>query len=269
MGLIRGGLVFIIGSLLLFSFLSMNLFLTFGLSLDYDNVKPKIVTTIKDIAENKTNLTNEIKDNFVFAESHCQNNTDFVFSQDKYVFEIPCSVVIQGSDKFIDYGINQAIDETYYKSYECDFFDCLRTEFPFFLISEQAKDSSKNRFYFSLIVSLILIAIMFFLTEKKSSLFIIAGSLLAISSLPFIKISAFFSFLDNSFLEFIPILFSESHNVFLISFTIGIIIIGVGVAMKFWDFGSFILEKFGRQKAESLATSSKDNQSKKIKIKDR
>ena len=267
MGLIRGGLAFIVGILLLISFLAMNLFLTFDLSLDYDNVKPKIVSAIKDIAENKTNLTREIKENFVFAELHCQNNTDFVFAQDEYVFEIPCSVVNEGSDEFIDYGINQAIDETYYKSYECSFFDCLRTEFPFFLISEQAKDSSKNRFYFSLIVSLILITLLFFLTEKKSSLFIVTGSLLAISSLPFTKINTFLSFLDDSFLGFVLVLFSESYNVFLISFTIGIIIIGMGVAMKFWDFGSFISEKFGRQKKEPLATSSKDSRSKKIKTK--
>ena len=251
MGLIRGGLTFAIGSLLLISFLAMNLFLTFDLSLEYDNVKPKIVSAIKDIAENKTNLTREIKENFVFAEVHCQNNTDFIFIQGEYVFEIPCSVVNEGSDEFIDYGINQAIDETYYKNYECSFFNCLRTEFPFFLISEQAKDSSKKRFYFSLIVSLILIIIMFFLTEKKSNLFIAVGSLLAISSLPFIKISTFLSFLDDSFLEFIPVLFSESYNVFLISFTFGIIIIGIGVTMKFWDFGSFISEKFGKKKTQN------------------
>ena len=242
MGLIRGSLFFIVGSLLLISFLAMNLFLTFGLSLDYDKVKPKIVSAVKNLAEDEINLTEEIKENFVFAEVHCQNNTDFVFSQDEYVFEIPCSVVSQGPDGFINYGINQAIDEIYYKSYECSFFDCLRTEFPFFLISEQAKDSSKNRFYFSLIVSLILITLLFFLTEKKSSLFIITGSLLAISSLPFIKINTFLSFLDDSFLGFVLVLFSESYNVFLISFTIGIIIIGMGVAMKFWR-GCKLLDK--------------------------
>ena len=68
MGLIRGGLAFIVGILLLISFLVMNLFLTFDLSLEYDNVKPKIVFAIKDIDENKTNLTREIKENFVYDE---------------------------------------------------------------------------------------------------------------------------------------------------------------------------------------------------------
>lgn len=259
MGLIRGGLSFITGILLLISFLAMNLFLTIDLSLDYDNVKPKIASAVKDVAENELNLTKEIKENFVFAELHCQNNTDFIFIQGEYVFEIPCSVVSEGPDEFIDYGINQAIDDIYYKKYECSFLDCLRTEFPFFLISEQAKDSSKNRFYSSLVISLILITTMFFLTEKKSNLFIITGSLLAISSLPFTKISAFLSFLDDSFLEFVLVLFSESHNVFLISFILGIIIIGIGIALKFWDFGNFISEKFGRKTIRNKESENKQD----------
>lgn len=294
MGFIRGGLGFIASILLLGSFLMMNLFLNLDLSLDYDNVKLEIASVVKglaqggtgvtekikesfvftdsycknntdfiidqggeifevpcsiieDLGEKEINLTEKINEKFVFAEEYCENNTDFVFSQEGYVFEIPCSVVNDGPDNFVDYGINQTLEKIYYKEYNCGFFECLRTEFPFFLISKQAKDSSKNRFYFYLIISLILIAIMFFLIESKSSWFVVVGSLLVISSLPFIKISAFLSFLSNSFLAFIPILFSESYMVFLISFILGVIILGVGILLKFWDFGNFILEKFGKK----------------------
>jgi len=291
MGFIRGALAFIVSILLLGSFLMMNLFLNLDLSLDYDNVKPEIASAIKDLTQGRTgvtekikesfvftesycknntdfiidqggevfevpcsvigsfnqseiNLTEKINEKFVFAESYCVNNTDFVFSQEGYVFEIPCSVVDEGPDNFIDYGINQTIEKFYYKEYNCDFFECLKTEFPFFLISKKAKDSSKNRFYFYLFISLILIAIMFFLIESKTSWLIVTGSLLLISSLPFIKISAFLSFfLSSSFLDFILILFNESYKVFLISFIIGIVLIGIGIVLKFWSFSNFILEK--------------------------
>jgi|TARA_Y100000310_G_scaffold17671_1_gene17446 hypothetical protein len=292
MGFIRGGLSFFIGILLFFSFLAMNFFLTLDLSLDYENVKPKLSSAVKDLAQdeeaigiinenlahtesncqNETdfiieqdgetfevpcsvlesvdqteiNFTEKINEEFGFAESYCENNTDFVFSQEGQVFEIPCSVVDQGPEKVIEYGINQKIEEFYYKSYDCGFFECLRTEFPFFLVSEQAKDSSKNRFYFYLFLSLILITVMFFLAEKKSSWLIIIGSLLVISSLPFFKISAFLSFLDDSFLEFVLILFSESYKVFLISFIIGVAIVGLGVLLKFLNFGNSIANIFSK-----------------------
>ena len=121
----------------------------------YFYVKPKIVSVVKDIAENQINLTEKVKENFIFAKSYCQNNTNFVFSQENYTFNIPCTVVNQGPDKVIDYGINQMVNKIYYKSYQCSFFECLRTEFPFFLISEQAKNSLKSKFYYSLIISLL------------------------------------------------------------------------------------------------------------------
>ena len=116
-------MVFFVGILLLISFLVMNVFLTLSLSLEYDNVKPKISSVVKDLAENEINLTDEIEENFVFAEIYCQNNTEFIFSQGEYVFEIPCTIVDEGPESVIDYGINQIIDEVYYKEYDCGFFE--------------------------------------------------------------------------------------------------------------------------------------------------
>ena len=59
MGLIRGGLLFIVVVLLFLSFLVGNIFLTLNLSLDYNNVQPELTSVIRNIAENEFNRSEE------------------------------------------------------------------------------------------------------------------------------------------------------------------------------------------------------------------
>tara|TARA_Y100000296_G_scaffold86165_1_gene124947 strand:+ start:1964 stop:2767 length:804 start_codon:yes stop_codon:yes gene_type:complete len=248
MGFIRGGLLFITGILLLVSFLAGNVFLTLALSITPENIQEQVVSNFDEISElagENINLTKELEENFYIIEEYCVNNSDYVFSEQGYTIDISCDVVEQGPDAVMEEGINDIVDEFYYEDYSCDsFWKCfLNSENPLFLFSEQTKDYLKSKFYFSLFISLFLIAIMFFLVEQKTNLFLATGSLLIISSLPFIKVNTLLSFFNYSFLQFLPVLFSKAYFIFTITFITGIIILSLGIALKFFNIGIFITEK--------------------------
>jgi hypothetical protein len=274
MGFIRGGLLFITGILLLVSLLAGNFFLTLNLSITPENLNEGLTSNFDDIVETAEdkfdlNLTEEVEENFHIIEEYCVNNSDFVFSQQGYTVDIPCEVVEQGPDAVIEEGIKDVIDEVYTQEYSCDsFWKCfLNSENPLFLFSKESKDYWKSKFYFSLFVSLFLIVIIFFLVEQKTNLFLVTGSLLIISSLPFMKVNALLSFLDFSFLQFLPVLFSKAYSVFLIAFIIGIIVLSLGIVLKFFNIGIFISERLdelaSKYKNSSKKKTSKEEISKK------
>jgi len=255
MGFIRGSLLIIVSILLFLSFLLGNAFLTLNLSLDYENVQPKLVSAIKDVIEKEINLVGEIEEEFGFMESYCQNNSKFVFSYSEYSFEIPCEVVAEGLEAVVDYQINAFVEEVYYEDYECDFWDCIKeTEYPFFLVSAKAKNYWGEKFYFSLIAAVIFIALTFFLVEHKTNSPILVGSLLAISALPFIKLDWILSFMNKYILGFLTIFFTKAHTVFLISLISGVVIFGIGIILKFFN----LLDKFGKNKEDKASKNKKE-----------
>jgi len=251
MGFIRGGLVFFLGALLLISLLVGNLFLTFNLSITPENIKEKISSEAYNIVEEigGEEIEKTIDENLHLIEEYCLNNSEFVFSHEGYTIDIPCDVAKEGKDAIIEEGVSDVVDDIYYQEYSCEsFWGCaFDSENPTYLFSKESKQYWKNIFYYALIFSLILLAIMFFLTETKSGFFIVTGSLLVISSLPFISLGKIFLFLGNSFLQLIPILLSGAYTVFLITFTLGLVLVIIGIALKFWNFGNFISEKFGKK----------------------
>jgi glucan phosphoethanolaminetransferase (alkaline phosphatase superfamily) len=93
----------------------------------------------------------------------------------------------------------------------------------------------KSKFYISLLVSAILIALIFFLVEFKRNTLILTGSLLAVSGLLFAKLSIFASFIsDENLLSILSIIFTQAYKIFLITFILGIVLIGVGIGLKIW-----------------------------------
>ncbi|MBA7673137.1 hypothetical protein ES703_81325 [subsurface metagenome] len=255
MGFIRGILLILVIVLLFLSLFLGNVFLTLNLSLDYENVQPKLVSAIKDVIEKEINLIGGIEEEFEFMKPHCQNNSKFVFSYSEYTFEIPCEVVDEGLEAVIDYQINSFVEEIYYKDYECDFWDCIgETEYPFFLVSAKAKDYWGEKFYFSLIASVIFIALIFFLVEHKTNLPILVGSLLTISALPFIKLDWILSFINKYILGFLTIFFTKAHTVFLIGLISGIVIFGIGIILKFFN----LFDKFGKKKEDKASKNKKE-----------
>lgn len=268
MGAIKGILLVIVCVLLFISLLIGNIFLTLTLSLDYDNIRVELGSVMKNVVIDNGNLKEIIEKNLPLMESFCQNNSEFVFENNNsfYDFVIPCSVVAQGSEAIIDYSSKSLVEKIYYEDYSCDFWDCLeKTSSPFFLISEKAKNYWSNKFYFSLLVSLVLVALMFFLVEKKSSLFIITGSLLMISSLPFMKLKWVLSFFSGkSFLEFLTIFFTKSYAVFLTSLVLGILVIGIGLLLKLFKIGFKISKIFSIFHRKTSKNEDKQNIKEKI-----
>jgi hypothetical protein len=253
MGVIRSGLFVITSVLLFFVFLAGNIFLTLNLSLDYEYVKPELVSVIKDVVEKEINLMGGTEEILGLMELSCQNNSIFTFndSVSGYVFEIPCETVAEGSEAVINYQINDFVEKVYYEDYNCNFINCLKElEYPsnsLFFVSEKAKDYWKNKFYLTLIISIVLIVLIFFLIEQKPNLPIVVGSMLAISALPFMKLNWIFSFVSGiTFLQFFTVFFTKAYTVFLISLISSLIILGIGIGLKFFQIGFMINNLFSK-----------------------
>ncbi|GBE20191.1 MAG TPA: hypothetical protein ENG87_01320 [Candidatus Pacearchaeota archaeon] len=261
MGLIRGGL-FVIVSVMFFLFLLVgNAALTLDMSLGYENVKLELGSVVESLAENQMNLTEVVDEDFEVMELYCQNNSansfEYIFNEQGFTFVIPCEVVFQGSGDVIDYGINSLIDEAYYQKYDCNFWDCMGNgKSPFFFVSKQAKDYWHGKFYFALITLIVLLVSMFFLIEDKINLPIIIGSLLVVSSLPFMKLEWIAGIFSNEFFSsFFSIFFSSAYTVFLIVISLGVAVLIVGTLLKFFNIGFKISNLF--KKDEKSKTVSK------------
>ncbi|MBR9702365.1 hypothetical protein GOV13_05590 [Candidatus Pacearchaeota archaeon] len=258
MGMIRSGVLFAVVVLLFWSFFAGNIFLTMDMSLDYDNVKPELTAVIKEVAAGQIDLDSEVDSRIDEMNSYCENNTnvsEFVFSEQDQTFVVSCETIAQGSEAVLNQSIDGMVEEGYYKEYDCDFIDCIREldlSQPFVLVSAKAKDYWKGKFYFSLIVSLILIVLVFFLVEQKFNLPIVVGIVMVLSSLPFMKINWLLSFFaDQMYLQIFSIFLSKSYTVFLIMFSLGLFILILGVVLRFFKFGFWIsglFEKFGKKK---------------------
>ena len=245
MGFFRGGLLVILSILLLFSLLVGNLFLTLTLSLKYENVQPELVSAVENMAVGEFNLTEQLGENYEVMQEYCENNSEYVFSYEGQTFAISCDTILQGPEALISQGTGDAVEEIYYQEYDCGFWDCLE-ENPLFLISEKARDYWKSKFYLALIVSIVLISLAFFLVEHKQNFPIIVGGLLIVSALPFMKLRVFFSFLDETYLQFLTIFISKADIVFLGGIILGFVLLGAGIVLHFVNLGDFIAEKIDK-----------------------
>lgn len=239
MGLIRSILIIISTIVLFLSLFIGNAFLTLAWSLEYDTVQPEISSLVKDLAEKEFGLSTMIDENLKLMELFCQDNPEFVFSQEEYTLVIPCEVILLGSDALLNYGIQSLTEQIYYKTYDCDFWNCIKlTDKPFVLVSEKARDYWNNKFYITFLLSLTLAILLFFLFEEKHSSFIVIGGLLILSSLPFMKISWVLSFVSaDSLMSFLPIFFIRAYNVFLMALLMGLGFVGVGIGLTFFNIG--------------------------------
>ena len=234
MGLIRGGTVVIVSILLLISFLVTVSILTLSSSLKYENVKEGLSPIIKETIQQESGGL-PIGNNLSMIEQYCKNNSEFVFSEGIYIVTIPCEIAKQGNDAIIEKGINDVINESYYKNYDCSFFDCLQKPgAPFSLVSQGAYEYWKSKFYLALVLSIILVIALFLLVENKSNAFILSGALLIVSSLPLFglkNIAGFF--VDKSILKFLSVFFAQASSVFYKALIVGIVLLSIGIIIKF------------------------------------
>jgi hypothetical protein len=292
MGFFRGALLFIVGVLLLVSLLVGNIFLTLTLSLQYDHVKPALTETVTDliggnmgelvsdlgfVIEEEINMTAEIDERLDAMEEYCIDNTEYVFNEAGYTFDIPCEiinsdivsngtegVINETSDRLgliVGESIGGLVDDYYYEDYDCGFWDCMGQEdIPYFLISEKAHDYWKSKFRVTLIVSLVLIALAFLLVEKKKNFPLVVGILAFVSSLPFMKADVFIFGISDSYLQFLTIFISQAPKVFWIMLIPSLILVGCGIFSHFVSAGlsfSKWIEKRKEEKAKEAKTVSK------------
>ena len=271
MGVIRGILLVFVVCLFFISVFVAGLTLTFSTSLQYDNVKAKLADTIKDFANEQINLDEKFDEVYPVMQLYCQINSEYVFEYGGYTFVIPCDVALQGYDVALDYGIDSAMKEIYYKEYNCNFFDCFEEEgLPLFLISEKSRTFWHNKFYFALLASIILAGLIFLLVQKKSNMPIIAGILIIIASIPFMRLNTVVISFAGSLLgpaaDFLSVFFVTSFKVFIEMLIIGGIVLAVGIVLKIFGIGfkvSGFMSKF--RKTETSKTKKATTKAKPIK----
>lgn len=264
MGFIRGLLLFLVGILLLLSFLTGNALLTLGLSLQYDHVQTELSSTVNEFLQGEAgiqdiglidgdvNLSAEVDDRMDTMREYCQNYTEYVFSYEDTTFVVPCGVVEEGPVAVLNAGIENAVERVYYKEYNCDFWDCIGEDpIPYFLVSAKARDYWMSKFYLTLVASLVLTILLFFLAENKKNFPVVLGTLIVIGALPFVKADVFIASLAGSlYLNFTTIFISQAPKVFWIMFIPGVIILAIGIILHFFHLGAKIAEKVNQMKEE-------------------
>ncbi|MEK6897681.1 MAG: hypothetical protein AABW93_04095 [Nanoarchaeota archaeon] len=285
MGFFRGGFVLILGILLFFSFLAATSFFILGSSLKYDNVKEGIYPILKNISESggrgilpeeivgEFNLTKAGEDALRIGKSYCrnQNNTYYVFNYEGYNINLSCATITNSTNP--EAVINETFEETiydiYYKDYDCEFWNCFsKTGFPFFLVSKKAMDYWMEKFYFTLLVSLFLIALIFLFVEQKINTPIIVGILLALSAFPLLKLKDFLYAIAGNLSVLINLFLSSARGVFFFSLIFGILLVATGIALRSWMPDS-IKKKFSAKDVREIVKDeiSKEKQVQQIKKK--
>jgi len=241
MGIFRGGLLVVASVLLFVVFLTGNVLWTLDKSLDYETIKPELVSAVKEAIGEQIDLNETVGGEFEMMKTYCVDNSEYVLSYGDFeeVFEIECEVVAQGQDAVVEYVLEDFVGKVYNGQVEGINFNFA-----------ELKNSINSYFYYALIVALVLFVLIFFLAEIKSNSFILTGSLLVISSLPFVKIEKFFSFIPFEFAEYLVIFFSKAYSIFLTSLIVGLIILGVGIVMKFFGVGFKLFGFFNKMKSK-------------------
>lgn len=266
MGAIRGFFVVIISVLLFLSLLSVTLLGIVSSSLNYETLQRNSAGIIKDSLENGFNLENEISKITPTIQLYCTTNnvSDYVFFASGYTFDIPCDAAMQGEDEITEEAIKDLVHNVYYTKYECTFFECIK-ESPFFLVSEKSYEYFNNKFFLLLSASLILAIGLFFLVERKTNTFIIAGSSMIISAVLFFKMDYFLSLFPNQIiLQLLRIFFSESFSVSVNVLIVGIILLVIGLIFKIFKIGFKIQELISKLKEQQSIQKKKQKPIQKI-----
>lgn len=244
MGLIRGGLLFVLSLLIMIGLLAANLSLTFSLSLEDNSLQSVILSDFSEVGDRELDLTKEVEENFDSLIEHCENNTNFEFGQEGYEIDIPCEIVDQGPEAVIDEAFNDLVESVIEQQYPDSSF----RGFSRLLFSNNASEYWMNYFYIILGILFTFLVIMFFIIENRFNIPISFGFLLIISSLPFAIANILLPFFTNTFLNPLSILFAEAYTVFLGALILGVSSILLGFGLKFFNIGWSLSEKIGKIK---------------------
>jgi hypothetical protein len=249
MGVIRGALVAIISILLFLSLFGMSTFLTMSLSLEYDILEPELTSSIMGVVSSQIN-TSDIDEQLLPMALYCENYSEYTFMQEVYNYTVPCELALQGSDAILEYIIQSSIEEAYYREYDCEFWEC-DSDDPLFLFSQHSKNYWQGLFYKCLIISVILAAALLLVMEKRINWPFLVGIILIVSGLLFLGIGWIFSLVSEwKYVQMVTLFFTKINVAFLYCLVIGVVLIGIGLVLKFLDFGNKITKIFGGEKVK-------------------
>jgi len=246
MGLIRGGIFTFVSVCFLISVLVGGIFLTIASSLKYSNVEVELTPVIKSLIETQVNLQDLITRKFSTIQKYCENNSEYILEQSQFSVSILCNEISQGTENIVDSAIKRIVKEKYYQDYQCEFWECFKSEsLPFFIISQKAHDYWKAKFNLVFILSSIFFISMFFLSEKKSNALILAGGILILDSILLrtlswlllkLVLSSINSNLSIFSLDSFKFLIVSLGFVFIGMLILGFVLILFGVGFKLWIF---------------------------------
>jgi len=247
MGFIRGGTLVIVSVLFFIALLVGGVLLTLGNSLEYENIQQGLVPVVMDL-EVLEGLTESVNENYESLVVKCQNSSEVSFED--YI-NLSCDKVSEGPEAISKGIIDDAINEIYYTEYNCGFFDCESQDgLPLFVVSEHSKKYFGGLFFKSLLAIVVLLVLLLLLTEKKSNGVVISGILLIVASLPFAKLEWIVSlFARQDYWKFLGFLFTSSSGVCIKLLVLGLILLVVGIILKFFAIGFKIqgfFEKFNK-----------------------
>jgi hypothetical protein len=180
---------------------------------------------------------------------YCENFSEFTFESPMDNHTVPCDLVMQGGDAILDHIIQTSVEEAYYAEYDCEFWDCRKQGDPLFLFSQTAKDYWHAWFWKSLLASLVLAGTLLFFMEKRTNWPFLVGIILVVSGMLFLGLSWIFNAIaDWEYAQLFTLFFTKIYVAFLYSFILGILLIGVGIVLKFLKFGSSVSKLFGGKK---------------------
>lgn len=260
MGIIRGGLIFLLAIVLFISLFLANGFLNLSWSLEYETLQPNLLEHAGGII-NDTGIRETIQSTLPAMEFYCMAHNNYIFVEENFNFEIPCGVVESGVDNLITFGVETLIFQIYYEEYDCEFWSCVKnSDLPFVLISEKAKDYWHSKFGLTCWISLLAFAALFLFSKDKGWILILTSIFIMLSAFLFRKFDWFLSLLpDLSFFDVLNVFFAKSQTVFVIMMIIGVFLLMIGVAFKFFKISFNVLKLFRKKDKSSGKSLTKDD----------
>lgn len=264
MGFIRGAAITLFSFILLISLLLMNLTLVLSWSMHYDIFQPNIKNSAGDFLKNSIGVDNMFtEEEQAYMQNYCLIDSEYNLTYEGYSVIIPCQVIEEGPNAIIDYSIGHVIDEIYYAEYNCELWDCVKnSSVPFVLFSEKAMEYWRGKFILLAIISLVLFALIFFISKNKPVVFISSGILLIISSLPFKGWNWVLNLLPFEFSMIFSVFFAKAHSVFLIILIIGLLFVIFGAVCKLFGWNMDFMNWLSKEPDKKEGEAQKKNQPK-------
>lgn len=254
MGFIRTSTCVILTTILFISLILLALFSVVQWSSNYDVLKPGLVSYSKSALQNGNLLNFNLNEGYSALQTYCLMHDNYIYTDGNIHLEIPCDVVNKGMDSVIDYGVNNILQNIYYKNYTCGFMNCLQQDKnPLVLVSEKAHLFLRAKFYIMLLISIILFILLFLCTKKKSNSFIITGILMVLVSLITKSIDFLLVLVPQQIRDIVGLFFSKSHTVFLIFLITGIALIFIGILIKVLKLEVKIAERFSKKDKKGIS----------------